>query len=72
VGAAADGGFVRRGPRSRLTRPIGSQSKGPRRARAQAAAVTGGERRSAAVSGGARRMWGWGAPFAARITPGRR
>jgi hypothetical protein len=53
---AAGGGFDRRGPGSRLTQPVGFQSNGPGRARARAAAVTGGKRRSAAASGGARRM----------------
>jgi hypothetical protein len=69
---AADDEFDRRGPGSRLTRPVGSQSNVPGRASARVAAVIGSERRSAAASGGARRMWGWGAPFAAWITPGRR
>jgi hypothetical protein len=39
------------GPESRLTRPVGSQSNGPRQARARKAAVTGGERQREADVG---------------------
>jgi hypothetical protein len=65
----------RHGPGSKGTRAVGSRSGSPGRAHAPRwGRLAGGGATAAAVqrrAAGATRVWRWGAPFAAGVTPGR-